>query len=70
MPQAGLPQGDIISEIRGEEVDGLADLYRKVWTSGPAGAEIPMRVLRNGRETWLRVKSADRNSFLRKPQLQ
>jgi S1-C subfamily serine protease len=68
--QAGLRQGDIIAEIRGGEVDGLADFYRKVWMSGPAGAEIPMRVLRNGREAWLRVKSADRNSFLRKPQLQ
>ncbi|CAN7281879.1 S1C family serine protease [Phyllobacterium sp. LjRoot231] len=68
--QAGLRQGDIISEIRGEEVDGLADFYRKMWTSGPAGAEIPIRVLRNGREAWLRVKSADRDSFLRKPQLQ
>jgi S1-C subfamily serine protease len=68
--QAGLRQGDVISEIRGEEVDGLGDFYRKVWTSGPAGVEIPMRVLRNGREAWLRVKSADRNSFLRKPPLQ
>ena len=68
--QAGLRQGDIISEIRDGEVDGLADFYRKVWSSGPAGAEIPMRVLRDGREAWLRVKSADRMSFLRKPQLQ
>ncbi|ANM09780.1 MULTISPECIES: S1C family serine protease [unclassified Rhizobium] len=68
--QAGLRQGDIISEIRDEEVDGLADFYRKVWSSGPAGAEIPMRILRNGREAWLRIKSADRNSFLKKPQLQ
>ena len=40
--QAGLRQGDIISEIRDEEVDGLADFYRKLWSSGPAGAEIPM----------------------------
>ena len=68
--QAGLRQGDIISDIRDEEVDGLADFYRKVWSSGPAGAEVPMRIVRDGRETWLRVKSADRNSFLRKPQLQ
>jgi S1-C subfamily serine protease len=68
--RAGLRQGDIISEIRDGEVDGLADFYRKVWSSGPAGAEIPMRVLRNGREAWLRVKSADRGSFLKKPQLQ
>jgi S1-C subfamily serine protease len=68
--QAGLRQGDVISDIRDEEVDGLADFYRKLWTSGPAGTEIPMRVVRAGRETWLRVKSADRRSFLRKPQLQ
>jgi S1-C subfamily serine protease len=68
--QAGLQQGDIISEIRDGEVDGLADFYRKVWSSGAAGAEIPIRVLRDGREAWLRVRSADRNTFLRKPQLQ
>lgn len=68
--QAGLRKGDIISEIQGGEIDGLADFYRKVWKSGPAGSEIPMRVLRNGREAWLRVKTADRNSFLKKPQLQ
>lgn len=68
--QAGLRRGDVISEIRDDEVDGLADFYRKIWESGSAGAEIPMRVLRNGREAWLRVKSADRSSFLRKPHLQ
>jgi S1-C subfamily serine protease len=68
--QAGLRRGDVISEIRDGEVDGLADFYRKIWSSGPAGAEIPMRILRDGREAWLRVRSADRNSFLRKPQLQ
>jgi len=27
-------------------------------------------VVRDGRETWLRVKSGDRGSFLKKPQLQ
>jgi S1-C subfamily serine protease len=68
--EAGLRQGDVISDIRDEEVDGLADFYRKLWTSGPAGVEIPMRVVRAGRETWLRVRSADRRSFLKKPQLQ
>jgi S1-C subfamily serine protease len=68
--KAGLRQGDVISDIRDGAVDGLADFYRKLWDSGPAGAEIPMRVVRDGRETWLRVKSADRASFLRKPHLQ
>jgi S1-C subfamily serine protease len=68
--QAGLRQGDIISDIRDSAVDGLADFYRKLWSSGPAGTELPVRIVRSGRETWLRVKSADRGSFLRKPPLQ
>jgi S1-C subfamily serine protease len=68
--QAGLRQGDIIAEVRDGEVEGLADFYRKLWKIGPPGAEIPIRVVRDGREAWLRVKSADRGSFLRKPRLQ
>jgi S1-C subfamily serine protease len=68
--RAGLQRGDVISDIRDAEVDGLADFYRKLWGSGPAGAEVPMRIVRNGRESWLRIKSADRESFLRKPLMQ
>lgn len=68
--KAGLREGDVISDVRNEDVEGLADFYRKVWDSGKAGTEIPMRILRDGRETWLRLKSADRGSYLRKPQLQ
>lgn len=68
--KAGLRRGDIISDVRDGGVGGLADFYRKLWESGPAGAEVPMRIVRNGRDTWVRVKSADRDSFLRKPQLQ
>ena len=68
--EAGIRRGDIVSDIRDEAVTGLADFYRKVWRSGPAGAEVPLRIVRDGRETWLRIKSADRNSFLTKPQLQ
>lgn len=68
--EAGLRPGDIISDVRDGGVDGLADFYRKVWESGEAGTEIPLRIVRDGRDTWLRIKSADRNSFLAKPQLQ
>lgn len=68
--QAGLRPGDIISDVRDGEVDGLADFYRKLWNVGQAGADVPMRIVRDGRESWVRIKSADRNSFLLKPQLQ
>jgi S1-C subfamily serine protease len=68
--QAGLKRGDVISDIRDEEVGGLADFYRKVWGSGEAGTELPLRIVRDGRETWLRVKTADRTGFLKRPHLQ
>jgi S1-C subfamily serine protease len=68
--EAGLLPGDIISDIQDGEVDSLADFYRKFWASGPVGSEVPMRIIRDGREAWLRVRSADRGSFLHKPQLQ
>ena len=68
--RAGIKRGDIISDIRDQEIGGLADFYRKVWGSGPAGAEVPMRIVRDGRDTWVRVKSADRTTFLKRPDLQ
>jgi len=67
---AGLRRGDIVSDVRDLDVDGLADFYRKVWSSGPAGTEIPIRVVRDNRGLWLRIRSADRGSFLKKPRLQ
>ncbi|MDO8358563.1 MAG: S1C family serine protease [Devosia sp.] len=68
--KAGLRRGDIISDIGDSQVDGLADFYRKVWSSGEAGAEVPMRIVRDGRDSWLRLKSASRDQFLRRPPLQ
>ncbi|MDC9824391.1 S1C family serine protease [Devosia sp. ZB163] len=68
--RAGLRRGDIISDVRDGAVEGLADFYRKLWEIGPAGAEVPMRIVRDGRENWVRVKSADRNTYLRKPMMQ
>ena len=67
---AGLRQGDVIADVRDQSVESLADFYRKVWASGPAGTEIPIRVVRDNRGQWLRIKTADRDSFLKKPRLQ
>jgi S1-C subfamily serine protease len=67
---AGLREGDILWAVRDESVTGLADFYRKLWASGPAGTEIPIEVVREGRTVWVRVKSADRASFLKMPRLQ
>ena len=68
--KAGIRRGDIISDVRDAQVGGLADFYRKVWRTGEAGTEVPMRIVRDGRESWLRIKTADRGDFLKKPHLQ
>jgi S1-C subfamily serine protease len=72
---AGIREGDAISAVRDESVNGVADFYRKLWASGTAGVEIPIELVRDdghgkARTFWVRVKSADRASFLKQPQLQ
>jgi len=67
---AGMRRGDIISAVRDASVASLGEFYRKVWSAGPAGTEIPIEVVREQRTLWLRVKSADRSSYLKAPKLQ
>jgi S1-C subfamily serine protease len=62
---AGLRSGDVIAELRDKEVTGLADFYRTLWSSGPVGTEMPLRIVRDGRENWLKVRSGDRAALLR-----
>ena len=67
--QAGLRPGDIIASVRDASIDTLADFYREIWGCGPAGAEIPIEIVRERRSLWVRVKSADRMAYLRKPRM-
>ncbi|TMG83589.1 MAG: serine protease [Betaproteobacteria bacterium] len=67
---AGVQLGDIVIEVAGERVSGLADMFRKVWHLGPAGVEVPLTVARDSELTQLKVRSADRSAFLKKPPLQ
>jgi S1-C subfamily serine protease len=67
---AGIRRGDILASVGGSEIEGLADFYRKVWTRGPAGVEIPLEIVRDGRVIGLRIHSADRSSFMKRPRLQ
>ena len=47
----------------------LADLYRRVWSLGPAGIDIPISVYRDGKTIETRLKSGDRARFLKAPKL-
>ena len=67
--RADLRQGDIILAVGGVEVAALLALFRRIWSLGPAGVEVPLTVLRDGETIELRVTSGDRNSYLKKPRL-
>ncbi len=66
---AGLRRGDIVSAVANSSVVSLADFYRKVWNCGPAGAEIPIEIVRDERSIRLRIRSTDRSGHLKKPRL-
>jgi S1-C subfamily serine protease len=68
--EAGARLGDVVVEVAGARVDGLADFLRRVWALGPAGVSVPMTVERGGAAVHLVVASGDREDFLRKPSLQ
>ena len=63
--RAGVEVADVVVQVGGEEVSGLADMWRKVWAQGEAGVEVPVTLMREGQELEMRLKSADRNSFLK-----
>jgi S1-C subfamily serine protease len=68
--KAGLRPGDVIVGIDDEPVVGLANMFRRVWSLGAAGVDVPLNVLRNAERMQLKVRSGDRAGFQRKGTLQ
>ena len=67
--QAGVHVGDRLVAVDGEEVTDLAGLWRRVWAAGSAGAEVRLRLQREGDTLNLAVRSGDRARFLKAPRL-
>jgi S1-C subfamily serine protease len=67
--QAGVRAGDRILAVGGDEITDLAGLWRRVWASGSAGAEVRLRLMRDKSPVALTVRSGDRTSFLKSPKL-
>ena len=63
--RAGIAMGDVVLAVAGEEVRALAEFYRRVWALGPAGVEVPLKVLQGGRVRELVLRSIDRLEHLR-----
>jgi S1-C subfamily serine protease len=67
--RADLRAGDIIVAVDGEDVHDLAGLYRRIWSLGDAGVEVPLTIYRDGDTFDVRVNSGDRMKFLKAPKL-
>jgi serine protease Do len=63
--RAGLKSGDIVLAVGGEEVTTLAEFYRKVWGRGPAGTDVPLKILQGAQVKELTVRSIDRVEYFR-----
>jgi S1-C subfamily serine protease len=63
--RAGVRAGDIVIGVGETEVSTLADFYRRIWSHGAAGAEIPIRVLQGVQVRELRLRSIDRAEYFR-----
>jgi len=61
--------GDVLLAVGGAGVSSLSGFLRKVWALGMAGVEVPLLVYRDGDTLEIKVKSADRRSFLRGPKV-
>ena len=67
--RAGLKVGDRVLEVAGEKPKSLADLWRKIWRLGSVGTEVPLKLARRAAISEVRLRSADRGDFLKKPHL-
>ena len=66
--RAGVRQGDVIVGVAGEPVTSHVELYRKVWSLGAAGVEVPLRLSHGADVRDVRVKSIDRFEYFKSKQ--
>jgi S1-C subfamily serine protease len=63
--KAGLRKGDVILGVNGETAKDLPDFYRKVWSQGHAGVDVPLDVLQNHQRRSLQIHSVNRLDHLK-----
>ena len=67
--KAGVKVGDLVLAVGGVPVDDLAEMYRRIWSLGRAGAEVPLSLGRDGHTFDVVVHSGDRSDRLKGPAL-
>jgi S1-C subfamily serine protease len=67
--RAELKAGDVILAISGEKVTSQTAFYRKLWSLGPAGVDVPLTVYHDGVTFDVVLTSIDRTRLLKAPRL-
>jgi len=63
--KAGLRRGDVVVGIGGEAITTLPDFYRKLWSLGSAGVNVPLDVVQGGNSRRIDVPSVHRLDHLK-----
>ena len=63
--KAGIKRGDIVVGIGGEVTTTLPDFYRKLWSMGAAGVNVPLDLIQSGDTRRIDVPSAHRLDHLK-----
>jgi len=67
--RAELKAGDVILAVKGEKVISQTQFYRKLWSLGSAGVDVPLTVYHEGVTFDVVLTSIDRTKLLKGPRL-
>jgi S1-C subfamily serine protease len=67
--RAELKAGDVILAVQGEKITNQAQFYRKLWSLGPAGVDVPLTIYHEGVTFDVVLASTDRTRLLKAPRL-
>ncbi|HEY7844436.1 MAG TPA: S1C family serine protease [Bradyrhizobium sp.] len=67
--RAELKAGDVILAVKGEKITSQAGFYRKLWSLGAAGVDVPLTVHHEGVTFDVTLASTDRGRLLKGPRL-
>ncbi|MGY3442601.1 MULTISPECIES: S1C family serine protease [unclassified Bradyrhizobium] len=67
--RAELKTGDVILAVDGDKVTGQTGFYRKLWSLGSAGVDVPLTVYHEGVTFDVTLTSIDRMKLLKAPRL-
>ena len=67
--RAELKAGDVILAVKGEKITSQSAFFRKLWSLGPAGVDVPLTVHHEGVTFDVVLASTDRTRLLKAPRL-